>query len=323
MTAPRFRCPTCHGALEPGPAALICVGCRSEYPLCHGFPDFRTGAAIDFDHDQDRQLADLLAVRERDCSFAELRAYYYSLSPEASAELHQLHEAHFHTEAIRAARAVTELGPGPLLDLGCGAGQYLLAAARAGIQAIGVDASLCQLILARHLLADEGFSPELALADAEALPFRNESFRAVIAADIIEHVSEPQRLLNESARVMAPGSALRLTTPNRFSLTPEPHVGLWGVGWLPHGIAVRYVRARTNIDYSSIRLLSLGVLRKRLKRTFPHVKVRLPQLSAAEQSAFSPLKRTLAGAYGSLSRIAPLRPLLIRVAPYFEATCRK
>jgi SAM-dependent methyltransferase len=269
------------------------------------------------------KLAELLAAREPSCGFSELRAYYYSLCPEASTELHELHEVHFHAEAIRAAQVVADIGHGPLLDLGCGAGQYLLAAAREGIQAAGVDASLCQLILARRLLADEGLVADVALADAEALPFACEAFQAFIAADVIEHVSEPGRLLAEAARVMAPGATLRLTTPNRFSLTPEPHVGLWGVGWLPHGIAVAYVHARTSVDYRSIRLLSLGALRACLKRTFSIVEIRLPVLTASEQDAFPPLKRSLARTYRTLSGIKILQPALLRITPYFEATCRK
>lgn len=320
---PPFRCPRCRGALARNAEKRACVSCGSEYQLRHGIPDFRTGAAADLDKQEDAKLAEQLAAREESCKFSALRAYYYALRPEASPELHALHEAHFHAEAIRAARAVSELGRGPLLDIGCGAGQYLLAAARSGLPMVGVDPSLCQLILARRLLADEGLSAELALADAETLPFIGKVFEGVIAADIIEHVRRPEALLAEAARVMAPSAALLLTTPNRFSLTPEPHVGLWGVGWLPRRAAVRYVRARTGIDYRSIRLLSLGALRRCLKSAFPNIEIRPPQLTAAEQAAFPPLKRTLARAYSALSAIALLRPLSLRIAPYFEAACRK
>jgi hypothetical protein len=124
-------------------------------------------------------------------------------------------------------------------------------------------------------------------------------------------------------KCFAPQGVLRLTTPNRFSLTPEPHVGLWGIGWLPHSLAVSYVRARTGIDYRPIRLLSLGELRGALERSFHSVEIRLPALGASETNAFPPLKRILARAYSEASRIGPLRPALLRVTPYFEATSRK
>ncbi len=318
-----FFCPRCQGALALNSEKWACVHCGSDYPLRHGFPDFRTGVAVDVDYENDGELAELLAVREPNCTFSELRAYYYSLHPEASTELHEVHEAHFRTEEMRAARAVPQLGDGPLLDLGCGAGQYLLAAARAGIAAVGVDASLCQLILARRLLADEGFTARFALANVEQLPFPSETFRSAVATDIIEHLDNPDRLLDETARILRPQGVLRLTTPNRFSLTREPHVGLWGVGWLPHGLAVSYVRARTSIDYRSIHLLSLRVLRRILERSFPSIEIRLPALTASETRAFPPLKRILARAYSMVSRIGPLRPALLRVTPYFEVTCRK
>lgn len=294
-----------------------------DYPLRFGFVDFRIGAAIDVDYEDDRKLAELLVAREPNCAFSELRTYYYSLRPEASTELRDLHEAHFRAEAIRAAGVVPQLSQGPLLDLGCGAGQYLLAAARLGRQCIGIESSLCQLILARRLLADAGLSAGLALADAEGLPFGDKVFAGVIAADIVEHVREPGRLLSEAARVMAPGAALHLTTPNRFSLTPEPHVGLWGVGWLPRRAAVPYVRARTNVDYRPIRLLSLPALRSLLEGCFASVEIRLAALAASETNAFPPLKRALARAYGRFSRIGLLRPLLLRITPYFDAICRK
>ncbi|MDA0204479.1 MAG: class I SAM-dependent methyltransferase [Acidobacteria bacterium] len=320
---PLFCCPRCQGPLSPQPETWSCADCASDYPLRHGFIDFRTGKASDVDAQADSKLAEFLASREASCTFAELRAYYYSLKPEASDELHRRHESHFQAEAVRAKRVVQQLSEGPLLDLGCGAGQYLLAAARSGIETVGVDASLCQLILARRLLADQGFNGQLALANVEQLPFPSRTFRSAVATDVLEHLHDPNLFLAETARVLAPQGALWLTTPNRFSLTPEPHVGLWGAGWLPHSLAVRYVRARTGIDYNSIRLMSLRDLRLILERSFPAVEISLPTLAASEIDAFSPLKRMLARAYRTVSRIGPLRPALLRVTPYFEATCRK
>jgi 2-polyprenyl-3-methyl-5-hydroxy-6-metoxy-1,4-benzoquinol methylase len=69
----------------------------------------------------------------------------------------------------------------------------------------------------------------------ESLPFRSDLFSVTLAIDVVEHVDDPRSILAEAARVLALGGCLWLTTPNRFSLTPEPHVGLWGVRWL-HGL---------------------------------------------------------------------------------------
>jgi len=290
-----------------------------------GFVDFRVQTASDIDADQDLRLAEALAERELHTNFDQLRTYYYSLHPRASAELHDRHEAHFHGEAIRAADTLKKLaGNGPVLELGCGAGQYVRAAVRNGHHATGIDASLCQLILARRLLADEGLAAELVAAHMESLPFPSDVFSVTLAIDVVEHVDDPRSMLAEAARVLAPGGCLWLTTPNRFSLTPEPHVGLWGVGWLPRSLATRYVQARTGIDYSSIRLLSLASLRRRLERPFPGgVTVQLPAFTSEEVQAFQVVKRLFAHAYVTLSKVRWLHGLLLTIGPYFQVTCTK
>ncbi|HKT04171.1 MAG TPA: methyltransferase domain-containing protein, partial [Rugosimonospora sp.] len=49
---------------------------------------------------------------------------------------------------------------------------------------------------------------------ARPLPFRHESLAAVVMGDLIEHVYDPLRLLGECRRVLRPGGALVVTTPN-------------------------------------------------------------------------------------------------------------
>jgi len=44
------------------------------------------------------------------------------------------------------------------------------------------------------------------------------SFDLIIAVEIIEHLANPRRLINEAARILAPGGRLLLSTPNGSSL---------------------------------------------------------------------------------------------------------
>jgi hypothetical protein len=67
----------------------------------------------------------------------------------------------------------------------------------------------------------------------------------------------------------------------------------------------------------------LPALRSLLEGSFASVEIRLAALAASETSAFPPLKRALARVYGRLSHVGPLRPLLLRITPYFDAACRK
>src|SRR2546428_8306301 len=55
-------------------------------------------------------------------------------------------------------------------------------------------------------------------ADAEALPYRDESFDAVAATEVLEHVDEPGRMLSEATRVLRPGGRFFMTTPNAQAL---------------------------------------------------------------------------------------------------------
>ncbi len=59
---------------------------------------------------------------------------------------------------------------GIFLDLGCGPGMLLAAAAEEGYQGIGVDVSLVWLVVAHRLIEARGGRPVLAAALAEALP---------------------------------------------------------------------------------------------------------------------------------------------------------
>jgi SAM-dependent methyltransferase len=56
------------------------------------------------------------------------------------------------------------------------------------------------------------------VAGALPLPFADESFDAVFAGELIEHLPDPVRGLAEFRRVLRPGGRLILTTPNRLRL---------------------------------------------------------------------------------------------------------
>src|SRR5437667_9735527 len=60
-------------------------------------------------------------------------------------------------------------------------------------------------------------------ASGLALPFPVACFDAVICAEVLEHVPDPQRLFSEVHRVLRPGGHLVLTTPQPWGLHEEPH----------------------------------------------------------------------------------------------------
>ena len=120
----------------------------------------------------------------------------------------------------------------------------------------GVDIALRWLIVARKRLDEEGLAHvPLACGCAERLPFADRTFAGVVAGDVIEHVADQAATLAEAHRVLRPGGRLFLASPNRFSLAPEPHVQVWGVGFLPRRWMAAYVRWASGRDFRAIRTL--------------------------------------------------------------------
>ena len=104
-------------------------------------------------------------------------------------------------------------GPGRrVLDLGCRDGA-LARAYLAGNAVVGVDVD-------RHALGEAAkLGIETVWADAEEpLPFEDESFDVVVAAELLEHLGDPARVVTEAARVLRPGGTLTGSVPNSFRL---------------------------------------------------------------------------------------------------------
>ena len=100
-------------------------------------------------------------------------------------------------EAMLDAAAV---GPGTrLLDAGCGAGGASILAAGRGARVNGLDAAEALLAIAHVRVPDGDFR----LGDLEALPYADQTFDAIIVADVLPYVADPLAALRELRRVCA------------------------------------------------------------------------------------------------------------------------
>lgn len=116
------------------------------------------------------------------------------------------------TERAELVRAAVG-GPGRrVLDVGCRYGALTRAYA-AGNEVVGIDVDRDALAEAAKL----GIETIWADAD-EPLPFADESFDAVVAGEVLEHLRDPAGLLVEARRVLRPGGTLVGSVPNAFRL---------------------------------------------------------------------------------------------------------
>ncbi|MGZ8648082.1 MAG: class I SAM-dependent methyltransferase, partial [Solirubrobacteraceae bacterium] len=94
-----------------------------------------------------------------------------------------------------------------VLDVATGPGHVAAAAAARGAEPVGVDISEGMLAVARRDHPQLDFRP----GDAEALPFADTSFAAVVAAFVLNHLPCPEVSAAELARVLASGGRLALS----------------------------------------------------------------------------------------------------------------
>lgn len=215
-------------------------------------------------------------------------------------------------------------GPEPLLDLGCGPGMLVAAGAAQGRRVIGIDVSLLWLLVARRMVRAAGGDPILAAAVAEALPLPSGSIGGVAVLDVIEHVADPIPVLRELDRVLQPNGVVALSTPNRFSLTAEPHTGIWGVGWLPRRYQDPYVRLRTGQPYGFVELLSAHRLRRLFRdHTSLRAQITSGAVSAFELQAFPRWRAALGRMYNRLLRWRPAAWALLKVGPFMQVIGRR
>ena len=170
---------------------------------------------------------------------------------EYSTELWASHTLELRESRLKKALNMIDVEPrGRLLDIGCGHGEFGALLVGRGWKVAGVDLDPLQIAEA----SKRGL--EATQCDlTHGLPHESGTFDVVFAGEVIEHIVDTDAFLAEVARVLKPGGAFVLTTPNLASFENRVRLllGIYPI-WVDHRLGgMGHVRAYTP-----------GVLRRQL-----------------------------------------------------------
>ena len=158
-------------------------------------------------HSERRLVYDI--VRCPDCGMVSLpRTQAPPVSYADAADPYYLEQA---DERVANAHRLLDLIPagGQLLELGCACGFLLVAARERGFAVRGIEPSTWA---AAH--ACSAFGLDVQTGSLDNIAVASGSCDVVVMADVIEHLLDPRRTVQQIARVLRPGGRLLLLTPD-------------------------------------------------------------------------------------------------------------
>lgn len=163
-----------------------------------------------------------------------------------------------------------------LLEVGCGQGEFLVEAQRAGFDVYGVEYAAAAVATARARLGAAGSGAErVQVGELAAARFADAAFDVVAFFDVIEHVRDPLAFLREVRRILRPNGCVFVVTPSLDSLSAR----LMGRHWMEYKLEHLYyftkkalaaalqqagfedVRFEPNVKMVSLELIALHFMR--------------------------------------------------------------
>jgi 2-polyprenyl-3-methyl-5-hydroxy-6-metoxy-1,4-benzoquinol methylase len=201
---PVSTCPLCGGrefmpaGLSAGHSVVRCAGCELH----------------------------LLNPQPSDAELAEIYHPHYSFFGDEQAagatvsRVKQATAAHYLDQLAKAGIAA-----GRLLEVGCGDGDFLVAAARRNFSIEGIDYSIHSCRKAQAKLPP---ATPVHCGEISVLADRRAAYDLCVACDVIEHVRQPAAFLDTVSDLLRPGGWIFIVTPDFASWTAR----LMGSRWL-------------------------------------------------------------------------------------------
>jgi ubiquinone/menaquinone biosynthesis C-methylase UbiE len=188
--ADEYACPSCHAhPLETNDGGIWCPGCKSAFSTVNA-------------------LWDLMWPRSTETGSTRFRVYWDELAKRYDELLDRMLGK---AEVVFKERLIRLLGlrdGATVLEVGIGTGRNLPIFDRMGgpgLTLYGIDLSPEMLDVCSGRAKQLRGSVRLAVANAEHLPFRDDSFDAVLHFGFINDFADPRQALAEMTRVVKPG----------------------------------------------------------------------------------------------------------------------
>jgi len=187
-----------------------------------------------------------------------------------------------------------------VLEIGVGLGTDHLQFARAGARLHGIDLTERGVELVRARLAHYELCSDLRVADAEALPFADNSFDVVYSWGVLHHTPNTARAILEAVRVTRPGGRICIMVYSRHAWVSY---GLW----LRHGpLSRRPTRSLADVLYHHMESLGTkGFTKRELRAMLIGVDdLRLEKVCTPYDREYAPLLAAATGRWLGFFQVA-------------------
>lgn len=213
-----------------------------------------------------------------------------------------------------------------LLDLGCGTGLTLAFLAQAFPNSIGCDIGTKEVAATKDILKHHGLKIPVIKYNGQKLPFSDNSFDIVTFIEVIEHVNNPDLVLEEIERVLKPDGILHISTANKW-WPIEPHFKLPFLSYLPKKVADWYVSiCKRGDSYQNIILPSYSQFTKMVNKYFEVKDITLDVIADYEKFGLAKERGQaivlLGGILKILNRFELLKRFIVRFSLGWLFICR-
>ena len=128
-----------------------------------------------------------------------------------------------------------------ILEIGSGLGTFNIVCQQNGGDCYGIEPDSMKVDVALDRLDDAGVSRNILRGVGEDLPFGDATFDLVVSFQVLEHTQIPEKVLQETVRVLKPGGYIHFVVPNYNSFW-EGHYGMIWLPQFPRPLAKFYLR---------------------------------------------------------------------------------